>query len=187
MTTPPDASNPDVPAGSGPDIPAEPGADRPADAVSAAARFVLLRHLPMLVVDLQPPETVPDEPLALRQGLFRTLLERGMVQLPRFYDVELPKGVRVGLTIEADQLRLEDDEETTLLRIPRDGVDQEWLDRALHLRGAMCCIGPALGVGPDQDPHEVCDLLDLAATDDRVAGAIIGVAEPAQGLPLLFQ
>lgn len=160
--------------------------DRPADAVSAAARFVLLKHLPLLVVDLEPPAESPESPLSLRTGLFRTLLERGMVQLPRFYDVELPKGVRVGLTIEADQLRLEDDEETTLLRVDRQGVDQQWLDRALELRGTMCCVGPRLGVGPDQDAHEVCDLLDLAATDDRVAGAIIGVAEPAQGLPLLF-
>jgi hypothetical protein len=90
------------------------------------------------------------------------------------------------LTIESDQLRLEDDQETTLLRIPRDGVDRQWLDRALELRGTMCCVGPALGVDADQDAHEICDLLDLAATDDRVAGAIIGVAEPAQGLPLLF-
>lgn len=158
----------------------------PADAVSAAARFVLLRQLPLLVVDLTPPEDAGDEPPTLREGLFRALLERGLVQLPRFYDVDLPKGVRVGLTLEQQEIRLEDDEETTLLRVPRGGVDQPWIDRALELRGTMLCVGHDIGVGPDHDPHELCDLLDLAATDGRVAGAIVGVAEPAQGLPLLF-
>ena len=169
----------------------------PADAVSAAARFVLLRDLPLLVVDLEPPAASPDgqagaaaapadQPPALREGLFRTLLERGLVQLPRFYDVELPKGVRVGLTLERQEMRLEDDQETTLLRVPRAGVDKAWTDRALELRGTMLCVGPGVGIGPDHDPHEVCDLLDLAATAGRVVGAIVGVAEPAQGLPLLF-
>lgn len=160
----------------------------PADAVSAAARFVLLRDLPLLVVDLEPPEDAADEPATLRDGLLRALLERGMVQLPRFYDVELPRGVRVGLTLEEEVIRLEDDEETTLLRIPREGVGDDWVDRALQLRGTMLCVGHAIGVGPDEGPHEICDLLDLAATDRRVAGAIVGVAEPmeGQGLPLLF-
>lgn len=156
----------------------------PADAVGAAARFVLLRHLPLLAVDLEPP---PDAGDAMSgEGLMTALLERGMVQLPRFYDVDLPRGVRVGLTLDGDRLRLEDDQETTLLRIPRQGVDPDWVARALELRGAMLCVGPGLGIGPEHDPHEVCDLLDLAATAGRVVGAIIGVAEPKQGLPLLF-
>ncbi len=158
----------------------------PADAVSASARFVLLRDLPLLVVDLTPPEDADDAPPTLREGLFRALVERGLVQLPRFYDIDLPRGVRVGLTLDPDEIRLEDDEETTLLRVPREPVEQPWIDRALELRGTMLCVGHAIGVGPDQDAHEVCDLLDLAATDDRVAGAIVGVAEPAQGLPLIF-
>lgn len=158
----------------------------PADAVSASARFLLLRHLPLLVVDLQPPDDAVGQPPELREGLFRTLLERGLVQLPRFYDVELPKGVRVGLTLDPDRMRLEDDQETTLLRIPRAGVGDDWIERALHLRGTMLCVGPAIGVGPDHDANEVCDLLDLAAGAGRVAGAIVGVAEPAQGLPLIF-
>lgn len=158
----------------------------PADTVGAAARFVLLRDLPLLAVDLEPPPDADDEPLALRDGLFRALLERGLVQLPRFYDVDLPRGVRVGLTLEADRIRLEDDQETTLLRVPRGGVDQEWVDRALQLRGTMLCVGHGIGIGPGHDPHDVCDLLDLAATAGRVAGAIVGVAEPKQGLPLLF-
>lgn len=158
----------------------------PADAISAAARFMLLRDLPLLVVDLEPPPDAVDQPPELREGLFRTLLERGLVQLPRFYEVELPKGVRVGLTLDPDRMRLEDDQETTLLRIPRDGVGDDWVERALRLRGTMLCVGPGLGVGPEHDGREVCDLLDLAAGAGRLAGAIVGVAEPAQGLPLIF-
>ncbi len=162
-------------------------ATTPADAVAASARFVLLRDLPLLVVDLEPP-TTDDPAAAMRRegGLTRALAERGMVQLPRFYDVDLPRGVRVGLTMEADTMRLEDDRETVLLRLPRAGVDRSWVDRALHLRGTMLCVGPAIGIAPDQSPHEVCDLLDIAATAGRVLGAIVGVAEPRQGLPLLF-
>lgn len=164
-------------------------ADHPLDAAAASARFVLLRDLPMLVVDLQPPDAPADEPAppVLREGgLAGALAARGMVVLPRFYDVDLPRGVRVGLTVETDGMRLEDDEETTLLRLPRAGVDRAWLDRALALRGTMLCVGPALGLAPEQTAHEVCDMLDIAATASRVLGAIVGVAEPSQGLPLLF-
>ncbi len=158
----------------------------PADAVSAAARFVLLRDLPLLVVDLEPPADDDTTPPMLRDGLFRALTERGMVVLPRFYGTDLPRGANVGLTIERDVLRLEDDAETTLLRIPREAVERPWLDRAIALKGTMLCVGPALGVNADQDAHELCDVLDIAATAGRVAGAIVGVAEPRIGLPLLF-
>lgn len=158
----------------------------PADAVAANARFVLLRHLPLLVVDLEPPPGDPSPTMQREGGLTRALAERGMVLLPRFYDVDLPRGVRVGLTLDGDTMRLEDDQETALLRLPRAGVDRTWVDRALHLRGTMLCVGPAIGITPDQSPHEVCDVLDIAATAGRVLGAIVGVAEPKQGLPLLF-
>lgn len=145
----------------------------------------MLRHLPLLAVDLEPPPDAAEAP-ADADGVFRALQERGMVLLPRFYEVDLPRGVRVGLTIETDVARLEDDQETTLLRIPRAGIEEEWRERALRLRGTMLCVGHALGIGPDQGPHEVCDLLDLAAARGALLGAIAGVAEPRTGLPLLF-
>lgn len=162
----------------------------PADAVSAAARFVLLRDLPLLIVDLEPP-AIPeggadDTPPMLREGLLRALVERGMVTLPRFYDVDLPRGVRVGLTVSRELMRLEDEDETTLLRIPRPAVDGDWLERALRLKGTMLCVGPALGVDADQSASELCDLLDIAASAGGLVGAIVGVAEPRFGLPLLF-
>lgn len=158
----------------------------PADAATAAARFLMVGDLPMLVVDLEPPAADDPTPQLLRDSLYTLLVERGLAQLPRFYGVDLPRGVRVGLTLDRDLMRLEDHEETTLLRIPRERVDDEWLARARTLKGSMLVVGTALGVGPDHTAHEVCDLLDLAATAGRAAGAIVGVAEPAQGLPLLF-
>ena len=160
-------------------------ATTPTDATSAAVRSVLLRDLPMLAVDLEPPADT-DTPMLLQDGVFRALAERGLAELPRFYGVELPKGVRVGVTLEREVARLEDDAETTLLRIPRTGLDDAWLRRALELRGTMLCVGHALGVRPETTPHELCDLLDIAATAGRVLGAIVGVAEPRTGLPLLF-
>ncbi|MFT4745554.1 MAG: hypothetical protein ACI9OB_000227 [Nonlabens sp.] len=158
----------------------------PADAIAAAARFVLLRDLPLLIVDLEPPDDDDPTPPLLREGLFRALTERGLVTLPRFYGVDLPRGVNIGLTIEREVIRLEDDAETTLLRIPRASVDRPWLDRAIKLKGTMLCVGPALGVNADQDEQALCDLLEIAANAGRVAGGIIGVAEPRFGLPMMF-
>ncbi|MFT5564543.1 MAG: hypothetical protein ACI970_001273, partial [Myxococcota bacterium] len=104
----------------------------------------------------------------------------------RFYGVDLPRGVNIGLTIEREVIRLEDDAETTLLRIPRAAVDRPWLERAIKLKGTMLCVGPALGVDADQDEQALCDLLEIAANAGRVAGGIIGVAEPRFGLPMMF-
>ena len=158
----------------------------PTDASAATARFVMLRDLPLLVVDLEPPPEVDTTDPMLQGGLFAALAERGMVVLPRFYEVDLPRGVRVGLTLDPSVARLEDDQETTLLRVDRGPIDPTWVSRAVELRGTMLCVGPGLGIGPDHTPHEVCDLLDIAATAGRVVGAIVGVAEPQQGLPLIF-
>lgn len=152
------------------------------DAAAAYARFLVVRSMPLLVVDLEEPEgeTKP----ALEEGLFRALVERGLATVPRFYGEPLPKGARVGLTLGTEELRLEDEEETTLLRIPRASVDEEWEAEAKRLRGTMIYVGRNLDMDPDLAPKELCDLLDAAAGEGRIAGAIIGVAEPADGLPI---
>jgi hypothetical protein len=157
---------------------------RPADADSAAVRFLVLGDLPLLVVDLEGG-TEPDGPILLGGSLFRTVVERGCVVLPRFYGVDLPRGVRVGLTVERDQMRLEDTDETTLLRVPRASLDPDWYREATRLKGTMFVLGRELGIDPDQTPQQVCDLLDAAAGDGRVAGAIVGVAETLPTLPIL--
>lgn len=155
-----------------------------ADATVAHARFLVIAEMPMLVVDLEGPET--EAPLVLEEGVFRTLLERGLAVLEGFYGRDLPRGARVGLTLARDQLRLEDEDETVLLRVPRESVDPEWLEAAQRLRGSMLLVGRNLGVDPDQTPKDVCDLLETGTTARRVSGAIVGFAEPKEGLPLLL-
>lgn len=142
----------------------------------------MLRGLPLVVVDIQGPED--EGPLPLEEGLFRTLLERGLVVLPRFYGVDLPRGARVGFTLADDELRLEDDEETRLLSMSPSSVGDEWRGAAKRLRGTMLYVGRNLGVEPDQPLRELCDLLEERSADGRVAGAVVGVAEPVTGLPL---
>lgn len=149
------------------------------DAATAHVRFVLLRHLPMVVVDLEPPPEASAEP-----GLFTTLVERGMVVVPRFYGLDLPRGVRVGFTLTADELLLEDEDETRLLRAPRGAVPADWEAAAKRLKGTMLLVGRQLGVDPDESPQALCDRLELSAREKRVAGAIVGVAEPTTTLPL---
>lgn len=154
-----------------------------ADATAASVRFLVVRSLPLAVIDLEGPEH--DAPLLVEGGLFRTLVERGLVVLPRFYGLDLPRGARIGMTLTSTELRLEDDAETRLLKVPRDGVDPAWLAAALRLKGSMVYVGRNLGSDPDDTPKQLCDKLESGARAERVAGAIIGVAESRPGLPLL--
>lgn len=150
---------------------------------TAHARFLVVNEQPMLVVDLEGDE--PDN-LTVDPGLFRTVVESGLLVLPGFYGVELPKGARVGWTLDDQHLAMQDEQESNLLRVPRPAVDPVWEAAALRLRGTMSLVGWNLGADPDQTPKELCDLLDAAARRGRVAGAIVGVAEKKLGLPLFF-
>lgn len=150
----------------------------------AAARFLLVRAMPIVVVDLEP--VADDTPALLADDLFRHLVEGGLVVLPRFLGQELPKGARVGFTVTADELVLEDEAETKLLRVPRGALEPDWLARALALKGTVLVVGRGLELDPDQTGLEVAETVEGACADGRVAGAIVGVAEPRTGLPLLF-
>lgn len=150
---------------------------------SVAARFAVVREQPMVAVDLATP--APALPL-VEQGIYRTVVEAGLVPLDRFYGVELPRGARLGWTLEADELRLVKEDESGVLTIPRTGVDPVWEAASLRLRGSMFVLGHELGLTPDQTPQELCDALDRAGRGGVLAGAIVGVAEPRQGLPLFF-
>lgn len=151
--------------------------------MQAHARFLVVREQPLIVVDLEGDE--PSLPM-VDDNLFKRVVEAGLLVLPGFYGVQLPKGARVGWTLTPDELRLEDDQETRLLRIPRDAVDPVWEAASLRLRGTMFCLGWHLGVDPDDTDKATCDLLDRQARIGRLAGAVVGVAEPQTGLPLVF-
>jgi hypothetical protein len=149
----------------------------------AHVRFLVVRGQPLVVVDLEGDE--PHLPL-VEDNLFKRVVEAGLLVLPGFYGVQLPRGARLGWTLAPDELRLEDDLETRLLRLPRTSTDAVWQAASLRLRGSMFCLGWHLGIDPDDDDKQVCDRLDQQARIGRVAGAVVGVAEPRDQLPLLF-
>ncbi|MDX1658293.1 MAG: hypothetical protein R3343_05690 [Nitriliruptorales bacterium] len=148
-------------------------------------RFVVVRSLPMLVVDISEDKSVNGDGNGERQTpLYRLLVERGLVELPKFYGQDLPRGARVGVTLTDEDLKIEDEDENRLLRVPRQSVPGDWEQEAKRLKGTMLVAGRDLEVDPDQSIRELCDLLEEAAQDDRLLGAIVGVAEPEEGLPL---
>lgn len=149
----------------------------------AHVRFLVVRGQPLVVVDLEGDE--PHLPL-VEDNLFKRVVEAGLLVLPGFYGVQLPRGARLGWTLGPDELRLEDDQETRLLRLPRTSTDAVWQSASLRLRGTMFCLGWHLGIDPDDHDKQVCDRLDRQARIGRVAGAVVGVAEPREQLPLLF-
>lgn len=141
-----------------------------------AARLLLVQGLPMVVLDLIDGSG--------NELLFGRLVEHGLVVLPRFYGVDLPRGVRVGFQIDRSELQLVDETADPLLKVARSGVPDDWLEAALRIKGTMLLLGRDLEMDPDDDAKAICDLLDVCAQDGRVAGAIVGVAEQKAGLPL---
>lgn len=150
---------------------------------TTAARFLVVRGQPLLALDIQGQP--PSGPV-LDEGLYRSLLEAGLVVLEGFYGTELPRGARLGWVVDTSELRLENEAGDRLLRVGRDSVDAEWLQAALRLRGTMLLAGHELELDPDDTPKQVSDRLDTAARQRRVAAAIVGVGEAQSGLPLVF-
>lgn len=153
----------------------------------AAARFLVVRGQPLLVLDIEGD--VPDGPV-LDEGLYRALLEAGLVVLEQFFGIDLPKGARVGWILEGPQMRLETEAGDRLLQVNRDSIDAQWLAAALALKGTMLVAGHELGLDPDDTPGEVAAHIHSAAQRRQVAAAIVGVgeAEPEDvfSLPLVF-
>lgn len=141
---------------------------------TAAVRFLVVRGQPLLALDLEGPE--PEGPV-LEQGLYRSLLEAGLVVLERFFGVELPRGARLGWVVDDDEMRLETEAGERLLRIARAGIDDDWLEAALRLRGTMLVAGHELELDPDDTAGEVAHRIEHAAGHRRVAAAIVGVGQ----------
>ena len=153
----------------------------------AAARFLVAKGQPLLVLDIEGE--APDGPV-LDAGLYRSLLEAGLVVIEQFFGTELPRGARVGWILEGGQMRLETEAGDRLLQVGRASIDPEWLAAALRLKGTMLVAGHELDLDPDEAPAEVASRIEAAARRRRVAAAIVGVgeAEPedAFSLPLVF-
>ena len=145
---------------------------------AAGVRTLTVGGLPMLVVDL--PATVAGDHVraALRAA--------GLVDLPAVLGVEFPRGARVGVLLEGDEVRLVDEQETTLLRLVRGGLAPDWTAAAVRLRGTMTCVTTGLDVAGLDAPASLTAALDARAQAGEVHGAIIGVHDRRVRLPLVF-
>jgi hypothetical protein len=141
-------------------------------------RFLLVRGLPLLVASIPEEGRGPE--------LYTALLERGLVELPSFLGVDLPRGVRVGFVVDGEQLRLVDERDDTLLRAPRAGVDPDWLEAAKRLKGSMTVVLRDVELDPDEAPRDLAGRIDEQAKRGRSLGAIVGLVEERPQLPLLF-
>jgi hypothetical protein len=153
------------------------------DTTSDAAGGVQLRTLVVAglpLVALAPDASGDDG------GLRDQLVERGITPLPAFLGHDLPRGARVGFQLDATQVQLVDERETTLLRAPRGGTDPAWCQAALRLKGTMLVHVDALDLGPHVAAAAVAAGLDARARAGGAVGAIVGVAEERRTLPLVF-
>lgn len=145
---------------------------------AAGVRTLTVAGLPMLVVDL--PRVAAG---TLIRGVLR---DAGLVALPAVLGVDFPRGARVGVLLEGDEVRLVDEQETTLLRLVRGGLAPDWTAAAVRLRGTMICVTTGFGVADLDEPGELTAALDACARDGAVDGAIIGVHDRRPRLPLVF-
>jgi hypothetical protein len=141
-------------------------------------RFLVARGLPLLVA------SIPDE--GRGPELHTALVEHGLVELPAFLGVDLPRGVRVGFVVDPEELRLVDERDATLLRAPRAGVDPAWLGAAKRLKGTMTVVLRGVELDPDEEPRDLAARIDAEARRRRTLGAIVGLVEERPQLPLLF-
>ena len=140
-------------------------------------RFLVVRGLPLLVAGLEDDEA--------GQRLATALVERGLVEIPRFLGVDLPRGAQLGFSLTPSQLRLVDEQDSTLMRAPREAVDEAWLEEARRLQGTMFVAARDLELDPDEAPRRLADRLDERARHGALMGGIVGFAEERPTLPLL--
>lgn len=141
-------------------------------------RFLLVRGLPLLVA------AVADRGRGAR--LLDALDERELPSIEGFLGVDLPRGAKVGFTVDTTQLRLVDEQDATLLRAAREAVDADWLGVARRMRGTMLVVLRDDVLTPDEEPAALAARVDAVARDGRARGAVVGVVEERPGLPLLF-
>ncbi len=147
-----------------------------ADAV--ALRSLLVAGMPLLVA------SVPD--VGRGPQLLATLREAGVAELAGFLGRELPRGARVGFQLDRQELRLVDEREEALLRAPRPGVDAEWTQAALRLKGTMLVVLRGGHPDPDLDARQLATTIEERSQSGQAFGAIVGVAEERLSLPMVF-
>lgn len=142
-------------------------------AALAGLRWFVVRDLPLLVVEAF------DEALPRRVDL------AGMPRLQGFLGQQLPHGVRLGITVSADEFRLADEAGEGLLRTDRAAVDGAWLESAKRRRGTMLLVVDHLDLPEDAGPAEVVAAVEARATNGALRGGLVGVEVERPVLPLL--
>jgi hypothetical protein len=148
----------------------------PTDAVHL--RFLVVRGLPLLVA------VVP--PVGRGAELTSALADRGLAPIASFLGVDLPRGAKVGFVLDTSELRLVDERDDTLLRAPREGIDEAWIAGARRLRGTMVVAVDELALAAEAAAAAVARAVDERARAGAALGAIVGVVEERPTLPLLF-
>lgn len=143
-----------------------------------ALRSLLAGGLPLLVASVTPHGRGPQ--------LRAALADAGLIALPAFIGHELPRGAKVGFQLDRAELRLVDEREDPLLRAPRPGLDDGWIQAATRLKGTMLVVVGGEPPAPDLPPRALAELVDERARAGHALGAIIGVAEERPSLPLVF-
>lgn len=145
---------------------------------ATALRTTTVQGLPLVVLDL------PDAGLAAEvRGVLR---EAGLAPLLGFVGVELVRGARLAVHVLAEGLHLVDESEAVLLRAPRQGLDAGWSRRARELKGTMLVVTAGLDLAPLEREEDLVAALDVTARDGRAIGAIVGMHDEPQRLPLLL-
>lgn len=143
-----------------------------------ALRTLVVGGLPLLVASVSESGRGPR----LRQALS----DAGLVALPAFLGHELPRGARVGFQLDRVGLQLVDERENALLRAPRNGLDQGWLEAAGRLKGTMLVLLSGSHPDPDLDPRALVETVEQRAAQGQARGAIVGVVDDRMSLPMVF-
>lgn len=145
---------------------------------TTALRTTLVQGLPLVALDLAEGGLAAEVLTALEGA--------GLVALPGFVGVELPRGARIAVHVVEDELRLVDEAEVVLLRAPRPGLDPGWSRRARELRGTMFVVTTGLDLAPLEGESDLVAALEVSARDGRALGAIVGMHDEPRRLPLVF-
>jgi hypothetical protein len=148
------------------------------DRADVGVRTLTPAGMPMLVADL------PSDPAS--RLVHAALLDAGLTVLPGLIGVDFPRGARVGVQLEGEEVRLVDESDTTLLRLARVGLSPSWIERAVRLKGTMLVVVSGAGIAAFDEERALGDALELHGRDGGLIGAIVGVHDRRPRLPLIF-
>ncbi len=140
-------------------------------------RTLVVSAMPMLVASLARGDAA--------YGLVDRLVAAGVEPIQAFVGHALPRGARVGFVSGTD-LRLVDERDSALLRVPQSGVDPQWMDAARKMKGTMLVVLASVDLSLLHEPGELVELIDGYARQGGVLGAVVGFGEQRPSLPLMF-